>query len=77
MIIETLSAFTKLTRGALEPVRKLNQQAVAPVEKLAARQLESLKTYSDMGVGFLSQAMPTTKAAAKAAPVAPVKTEAA
>lgn len=56
MIIKTFSALTEPTKGALEPVQKLNQQAVAAVEKLAAHQLESLKTYSDMGIGRLKAA---------------------
>lgn len=53
MIIKTFSALTEPTKGALEPVRKFNQQTVAAVEKLATHQLESLKTYSDMGVNQL------------------------
>lgn len=56
MIIKTLSALTKPTQSVLEPVQKLNQNAVAAVEKLAAHQLESLKTYSDMGVSQLKAA---------------------
>jgi phasin family protein len=53
MIIKNLSALTEPTKGALEPVQKFNQQTVAAVEKLTTYQLESLKTYSDMGVSQL------------------------
>lgn len=122
MMIKTFSALTEPTKGALEPVRKFNQQAVAAVEELATHQLESLKTYSDMGigqlkavaevrdmdslqnflhkqtdvlrgfgecalsdikavtqvgVGFISQKMPTTEADTKANSVTPEKIEAA
>jgi phasin family protein len=56
MITETLSALTKPTQGLLEPVQKLKHHAVSTVEKLAAHQLESLKTYSDTGVGQLKAA---------------------
>ena len=56
MFTETLSALTKPTEGVLEPVQKLNQQAVAAVQKLAAHQLRSLKTYSELGVGQLKAA---------------------
>ncbi len=56
MIIETVSALTEPTKRILEPVQKLNQQAVATVEKLAAHQLESLKTYADIGVSQLKAA---------------------
>ena len=53
MITETLSALTEPTKGVLEPVQKLNQQAIVSVEKLAAHQIESLKTYSELGVSQL------------------------
>jgi phasin family protein len=53
MITETISALTEPTKGVLEPVQKLNQQAVTTVEKLAARQMDSLKAYSDLGVSQL------------------------
>jgi phasin family protein len=56
VIIETFSALTKPTQGLLEPVQKLKHHAVSTVEKLATHQLESLKTYSDMGVNQLKAA---------------------
>ena len=56
MFMKTLSALTEPTKGVLEPVQKLNQHAVATVEKLAAHQIESLKTYSALGVGQLKAA---------------------
>lgn len=56
MITETLSALTKPTKGMLDPVLKLNQEAVATVEKLAAHQIDRLKTYSNLGVSQLKVA---------------------
>lgn len=53
MITETVSALTEPGKSVLEPIRKVNQQAIAAVEKLAARQTDSLKAYSDLGVGQL------------------------
>ena len=53
MITDTLSALIKPTKGMLEPIQKLNQEAVATVEKVAARQIDSLKAYSDLGVSQL------------------------
>jgi len=50
MITETLSALTEPTKGMLEPVQRLNQEAVWTVEQLAAHQIESLKTYSALGL---------------------------
>ena len=53
MITETLSALTEPTKGVLEPVHKLNQQAIAAIEKLATHQINSLKTYTELGVSQL------------------------
>ena len=51
MITKTITALTQPTKGMLEPVQKLNQNAVAAFEKLAAHQLDSLKAHSDLAVG--------------------------
>ncbi len=56
MITETLSALTKPTKGVLEPVQELNQQAIATIEKLAAHQIDSLKAYTELGVNQLKAA---------------------
>ena len=56
MITETLSALTGPAQGVLEPIQKLSRQAVITVEQLAARQLDSLKTYADLGVGNIKAA---------------------
>jgi phasin family protein len=56
MITETLSALSEPTKGMLEPVQRLNQEAVTTVEKLAAHQIDSLKAYSDLGVSQLKVA---------------------
>lgn len=56
MMTESLSALTQPTKGVIEPIQKLNQQAAATVEKLAAHQIASLKAYSDLGVGQLKAA---------------------
>lgn len=53
MITQTLSALTNPKKGVLEPVHKLNQQAIAALEKLAAHQIDSLKVYSELGVSQL------------------------
>lgn len=53
MITKTLSALTEPTKGVLEPVHKLNQQTISAVEKLAAYQIDSLKTFSELGVSQL------------------------
>jgi phasin family protein len=53
---ETLSALTDPAKGMLEPVQKLNQEAVSMVEKLAEHQIKSLKTYSALGVSQLKAA---------------------
>ena len=53
MITETLSALTKTTHGVLEPVQQLNQQGLAAMEELASRQMDSLKTYTELGVSQL------------------------
>jgi len=50
MITKTLSELTHPTQGLLEPARKLNQQVITAVEKAAAYQIDSLKTYSRLGV---------------------------
>lgn len=56
MMTETLSSLTDPAKGMLEPVQKLNQEAVSTVEKLAAHQIESLKTYTALGVSQLKAA---------------------
>lgn len=56
MTTETLSALTKSTNAMLEPVLKLNQEAVATFEKLTARQIDCLKTCSDLGMSQLKVA---------------------
>jgi len=53
MITKTLSALTEPTKGVLEPAHKLNQQTVTAIEKLAAYQIDSLKTFSELGVSQL------------------------
>lgn len=56
MITETLSALTGPNRGILDPVRRLNQETVATVQRLAAHQIDSLKTYSHLGTSQLQMA---------------------
>ena len=56
MINKTLSALTDPTKGLLEPAHRLNQQAVTALEKVTASQIDSLKTYSELGVGQLKAA---------------------
>ena len=56
MIDKTLSALTDPTKGLLEPAHKLNRQAITAVEKMAAYQIDSLKTYSRLGVSQLKAA---------------------
>lgn len=56
MITETFSALTESTKGVIEPAQKLNREAVATVQKLAAHQIDSLKAYSDLGVSQLKAA---------------------
>lgn len=56
MINKTLSALTDPTKGLLEPAHKLNQQAVTALEKVAAYQIDSLNTYSRLGIGQLKAA---------------------
>jgi phasin family protein len=56
MITETLSALTTPTLGVLEPIRKLNKAIVASAEKLTARQIASLTTYSQLGLSQLRAA---------------------
>jgi phasin family protein len=55
MITETISALTGL-KGMLEPVQRLNQETVETVQRLAAHQIDSLKTYSDLGTSQLQMA---------------------
>lgn len=56
MITETLSALTASTKSVSEPAQKLNQEAVAAVQKLAAHQIESLRAYADLGLSQLKTA---------------------
>lgn len=56
MMIETLSTLTDPAKGVLEPIQKLNQAAVASAEKLTARQIASLTTYSKLGLSQLRAA---------------------
>lgn len=56
MITKTLSALTQPTKGILEPVQKLNQEAVATVQKLTTHQIASLKSYSNLGMKQLKVA---------------------
>lgn len=56
MITKMISAFTEPAEGLLEPARKLNQQAVTAIGKVAAYQIDSLQTYSRLGVGQLQAA---------------------
>ncbi len=57
MITDTLSALSVPTKGVLEPAHKLNQQAIAAIEKLVAYQIDSLKAYSELGVNQLKAAV--------------------
>ena len=57
MITDTLSALSVPTKDVLEPAHKLNQQAIAAVEKLVAYQIDSLKAYSELGVSQLKAAV--------------------
>lgn len=50
------SSLDEPVKGALEPIRQLNQHAVANVEKLAVRQIDSLKVYSELVIGQLKTA---------------------
>lgn len=56
MFTPTLSSLTEPAKGVLEPIRKLNQQAVVNMGRLAAGQIDSLKLYSDLGIGQLKAA---------------------
>lgn len=56
MITKTLSALTDPTKGLLEPVHKLNRQAITAIEKVAAYQVDSLTTYSRLGINQLKAA---------------------
>lgn len=56
MFTPTLSSLTRPATGVLEPMQELNQQALASVEKLTARQIESLQIYTDLGIGQLKAA---------------------
>lgn len=57
MITDTLSALSVPSKDVLEPAHKLNQQAIAAVEKLVAYQIDSLKAYSELGVSRLKAAV--------------------
>ena len=55
MLTETLSVLST-PQGVLEPIQKLNQALVASAEKLTARQIASLTTYSKLGLSQLRAA---------------------
>jgi len=57
MNTETLSALPTSAKAMLEPIQKVNQQAVATFEQLAAHQLDSLRAYSELGLGQLKAAI--------------------
>ena len=56
MFTDTLSALTTPAQGILEPMQKLNKAMVASAEKLTARQIASLTTYSQLGLSQLRAA---------------------
>ena len=55
MITETLSVLST-PQGVLEPIQKLNRALVASAQKLTARQIASLTTYSKLGLSQLQAA---------------------
>ena len=55
MITETLSALST-PQGLLAPVQRLNKALVASAERLTARQIASLTTYSTLGLSQLRAA---------------------
>ncbi len=56
MDTKTLFALKEPGKGTLESIQKINQQASATVEKLAAHRIESLKAYSDLAVNQIKAA---------------------
>lgn len=56
MFTMTLSSLNEPAKGVLEPIQKFNQKAIANMEKLATRQMDSLKVYLDLGTSQLKAA---------------------
>ena len=56
MITETLSALTESPKGVLAPVQKLHKQAASALAQLSTHQLESLRTYSELGINQVKAA---------------------
>lgn len=51
MYAEMMSAFGGSMRNVFAPVQKMNQMAIAHVEEIVAIQMESMKTYTNLGIG--------------------------
>ena len=51
MYAEMMSAFGDSLRNVFGPVQKINQIAIAQVEKIVALQLESVKAHANLGIG--------------------------
>jgi len=57
MNIETLSALPMSAKGMMDPIQKVNKQAVSTFEKLATQQLDSLGVYLALGINQLKAAV--------------------
>ena len=51
MYAEMMSAFGGSLRNVFAPGQKMNQMAIAQMEKILAFQMESVKTYTNLGMG--------------------------
>lgn len=56
MYAEMMSAGGGSLRTVFGPIQKMNQMTIAHVEKIAALQMESMTTYTNLGIGRLKTA---------------------
>jgi phasin family protein len=56
MSAEMMSAFGSSLRSFFGPVQKINQMVIAHMDKVAAHHMESMKTYTNLGIGQLKAA---------------------
>lgn len=57
MVTTTASFLNEPAKGALEAIQQIHQEGVTNLVKMAARQVESFKVYSNLGVGQLQAAI--------------------